>query len=101
MTVVAERPVRRLGRVVSRAEAYEWRWFIDGLHCYRLDQLADYDVYLLTPWCEEGQRFPLRHDRDSVGRGRVPSPNWAAACRKCGHRQRSANMEARRAADGR
>ncbi len=53
--------------LISRAFDNEWHAFVDGLaHCYRVAQLrADWPP-LLTPMCEEDQRFPLRHDRESV-----------------------------------
>lgn len=53
--------------LISRAFEYEWHAFVDGLaHCYPVSQLrADWPP-LLTPRCEEAQRFPLRHDRESV-----------------------------------
>jgi hypothetical protein len=97
VTTVLDYPAWRVRPIVSRAQRYEWRRFVDGLvHCYRRDQLPGLWPYLLTPWCEEGQRFPLRHDRDSLSRGRVqPRPDEICDC--CGHRLRAANMEARRA----
>jgi hypothetical protein len=97
MTVLIDRPHLQMRHPVSRADNYERRKFIDGLaHLYRKRQLSNTWLYLLTPWCEEQQRFPLRHDRDSLSTTRV-RPTADEICPACNHRERAAHMEARRA----
>lgn len=97
MTALDDRPRWLAKRVfVSRAAAYEWHAFIDGLaHSYLTVQVDNDWPPLLTPWCEETQAYPLKHDRASVTQHRVrPTPD--RICAGCIHRVRAANQEARR-----
>jgi hypothetical protein len=84
MTALADGPRRRTGRVfVSRAAAYEWHAFIDGLaHSYLTAQLKSDCPPLLTPWCEEAQAYPLKHDRESTTPHRV-RPIPGLICQDC------------------
>lgn len=78
---------------VNRAYDYEQRYFADGwIHRYPKRELADSSVYLLKAWCEEEQRFPFRHPRDSLR-----EPSRRETCPHCDRRNRLAHMEARRA----
>jgi hypothetical protein len=98
MTALDDRPIQRFRReFVSRAAAYEWHAFMDGLaHLYPTDQIHGEWPPLLLPWCEEDQRFPLRHDRGSVTPHAVlPIPG--RICGRCEHRVMAATLEALRA----
>ena len=98
MTRFNARPqIRRLGRVVSRAAAYEWRMFLGEAHCYRRSQLAANWPPMLLPWCEEERRCSRRHERPNIGDERIPAPCPGQTCPDCGHLLRAANREALRA----
>ena len=98
MTVLDDRPgIWIEGASVSHSADGEWHAFIDGLaHWYPLVQLrADWPP-LLTPGCEEGQVYPLRHDRESVTRWPV-RPIQGLTCPGCECRALAATREALRA----
>lgn len=86
----------------SRTEQYEWRAFPrEGprpeAHAYRTDQLGA-AVLMLTPWCEEGSPFPLRHDRHSVCSGPAAPDGRISCCVRCVSRWNAAVLEAANAA---
>lgn len=94
MTTADRIPAQRRRTPPAQANDYEWRGFIDGqAHCYRKRQLSSGWLYLLTPWCEEDQRFPLRHDRGSLSGQRV-TPVLGRMCSGCCQRLYVATLEA-------
>jgi hypothetical protein len=89
---------RQDGRAVrSRTEDYEWRGFAQWeTHAYRSDQLAA-STLMLTPWCEEGSPFPLRHDRPSLTGCPATTDGRITCCVRCVARWNTAVLEAAKA----
>lgn len=89
MTALQDGPAVR-----SRTEDYQWRAFPEWqTHAYRSDQLAA-AVLMLTPWCEEGSPFPLRHDRPSIRGGPAAPDGRISCCVRCVSRWNAAVLEA-------
>jgi hypothetical protein len=97
MTTLSGRRLLASSAGISRASAYEWRWFLGQAHCYRRDQLAADWPAMLLPWCEEDRPMARRHERPNISDERVPAPAPQAMCPDCGHLLRAANQEARHA----
>ncbi|RJQ89684.1 hypothetical protein [Amycolatopsis panacis] len=95
MTALDDRLRQRREPVpVIRAAEYEWHDFVDRQsHLYRTVQIRGEWTPLLLPWCEEDQRYPLRHDRESVT-DRVVRPVPGRTCEVCERRVVTATREA-------
>lgn len=83
MTALDDRPPVRYD--ASRADHWEWRQFeADGwAHLYRVAELRNPRLELLRPWCLLGQRFPLEHDRASIGLRPMLNRRRGCICPAC------------------